>query len=176
MRDVTRTPSQEDFARLVPPQARAELLDVVREAVALLSLAEVVLAGCDQPGTKGPEPARSAGRVMSAFVRMAGRVRSLPVSEPLRSRIAQLLDYHAELIGQALLMAYGERTERTERARGSGGLGPPAIELARLADQLERSLGSACSTPDAPRGRVMVISGVAAGGAVVGGQSRPAPG
>ena len=123
MRDVTRTPSQEDFARLVPPQARAELLDVVCEAVGLLSLAEVVLAGCDQPGTKGPEPARSAGRVMSAFVRMAGRVRSLPVSEPLRSRIAQLLDYHAELIGQALLMAYGERTERTERARAVAVLG-----------------------------------------------------
>jgi hypothetical protein len=147
MKDVKRTPSKEGFARLVAPPARAELLDVVREAVALLSLAEVVLAGCDQPGTKGPEPARSAGSVISAFIQMAGRVRSLPVSEPLRSRIAQLLDYHAELIGQALLMAYGEQTERTERARGSGGLGPPAIELARLADQLDRSLDSTCSTP-----------------------------
>jgi len=149
MRDVKWMASQEGFARPVAPQAQAELLDVVREAVALLSLAEVVLAGCDQPGTKGPEPARSAGRVISAFIRMAGRVRSLTVSEPLRSRIAQLLDYHAELIGQALLMAYGEQTERTERARGSGGLGPPAIELARLADQLERSLDSRRSTPHA---------------------------
>jgi hypothetical protein len=176
MRDVKRMPSQEGSARLVAPQARAELLDVVREAVALLSLAEVVVAGCDQPGTKGPEPARSAGRVISAFVRMAGRVRSLPVSEPLRSRIAQLLDYHAVLIEQALLMAYGEQTERTARARGSGGLGPPAIELARLAADLDRSLESTWSHPARDGGRVMVIREVSAGGVVVDGDSRPGPG
>jgi hypothetical protein len=78
---------------------------------------------------------------------MAGRVRSLPVREPLRSRVARLLDYHAELIGQASLMAYRDRTERQERARGRGGLGPPAIELARVADQLARALDSTSRTP-----------------------------
>jgi len=149
MRDVRRTPSQEGVARLPAPQARAELLAVVREAVALLPAAEVVLAACDRPGSKGPEPARSAGLVASAFIRMAGRVRSLPVREPLRSRIARLLDYHAELIGQASLMAYRERTERQELARGRGGLGPPAIELARLADQLARAVDSTSRTPHA---------------------------
>ena len=149
MRDVRRMPSQEGVARLPAPQARAELLEVVREAVALLPAAEVVLAACDRPGSKGPEPARSAGLVASAFIRMAGRVRSLPVREPLRSRIARLLDYHAELIGQASLMAYRERTERQELARGRGGLGPPAIELARLADQLARAVDSTSLTPHA---------------------------
>ena len=122
---------------------------MVREAVALLPAAEVVLAACDQPGSKGTEPARSAGLVASAFIRMAGRVRSLPVREPLRSRIVHLLDYHAELIAQALLMAYGDRTERQERARGRGGLGPPATELAKLADQLARSLDATTRSPHA---------------------------
>jgi hypothetical protein len=139
--------SLERTAQLVPPQARGELLSVLREAAALLPVAEAVVAACDVPGIRATEPAKSAGLVASAFIRMAGRVRSLPVKEPLRSRIARLLDFHAELIGQASLMAYRERTERQERARGSGGLGSPAIELAGLADQLARALDSTSRTP-----------------------------
>lgn len=128
--------SPEMMARLVLPHARTELIAVVREASSLLSLAEVVVAACDAPGPKGSEPARTAGRVMSAFEQLATRARRLPLSEPLRTRLTQLLDYHTELVAQALLMAYGERTERTERACGNSGLGWPAVELAQLADQL----------------------------------------
>ena len=128
------------------PWARAELLEVVREVASLLPLTAAVVAAGDQPGAKGSEPARTAGRAASAFHRMADRVRQLPLGEPLRTRLMQLLDYHAELIGQASLMAYGDQTERTERAPGSRGLGQPAIELARLADRLGQGLDSTWRT------------------------------
>jgi hypothetical protein len=134
--------SPEGLAGLVAPWARAELLEVVREVAVLLPLAAAVVATGDQPGTEGPEPARTGERAASDFQRMADRVRQLPLGEPLRTRLMQLLDYHAELIGQAALMAYGDQTERTERALGSRGLGQPAIELARLADRLGQGLDS----------------------------------
>jgi hypothetical protein len=73
------------------------------------------------------------------------RVRQLAIGVPLRTRLAQLLEYHAELVGQAQLAAYGHRSERTERARGTGGFGPPASELTRLG----RTLDSVLRTPPA---------------------------
>jgi hypothetical protein len=45
-------------------------------------------------------------------------------------------------------MAYRERTERQERARGSGGLGTPAIELAGLARDLDSALCGLQGTED----------------------------
>jgi hypothetical protein len=137
--------SPEMAAELVPPAAREELLSVLQEAVALLPLAEVVVAACDGPGIKGSEPARTAGRVSSAYSLLAMRVRQLAIGVPLRTRLAQLLEYHAELVGQAQLAAYGHRSERTERARGTGGFGPPASELTRLG----RTLDSVLRTPPA---------------------------
>lgn len=132
--------SPERAAELVPPPAREELLAILREAAALLPLAEVVVAACDAPGVKASEPARTAGRVSSAYNLLAARVRRLAIAAPLRTRLAQLLDYHAELVGQAQLAAYDHRSERTERARGSGDLGPPAMDLERLARSLDSAL------------------------------------
>jgi len=136
------TLSPESAAELVAPQAREELISALREAAALLPLAEVVVAACDGPGIKATEPARTAGRVSSAYSGLALRVRGLAIAPSLRTRLAQLLEYHAELVAQAQLAAYGHRSERTERARGSGGLGPPALELERLARILDSALGS----------------------------------
>ena len=132
--------SSETAARLVPPSARADLLEVLRQAVDLLPVAEAVVAACDAAGEKGIEPAKTAGTVVSAYIQMTRRVRRLAIAPALRTRLAQLLEYHSELVGQASLMAYGERTELTERALSTAGLGAPAVELTRLADQLTTSL------------------------------------
>ena len=128
------------MARLVPPEVRADLLEVLREAASLLPVADDVVAACDAPGVKGVEPAKSAGPVVSAFDRLAWRVRRLPIAQPLRTRLAQLLDYHTELIGQALIAAYRDPSERQALARGAGGLGTLARELAQLADLLGSAL------------------------------------
>ena len=138
--------SPERVAQLVPPPARDALLSVLREATALLPVAEAVVAACDAPGIKATEPARTAGRVSSAFHLMSTRVLRLSIQPSLRTHLAQLLEYHSELVGQASLAAYGHRSERTERARGGGGLGTPAIELAQLATWLTRALSSTSYT------------------------------
>ena len=138
--------SPEGLAGLVARWARAELLEVVREVTALLPLAAAVVAGSDQPGAEGPERAREARRAALAFQRMSDRVRQLPIAEPLRTRLVQLLDYQAELMGQASQTAAGDQTAHTDRARGRGGLGPPGVELSRLVDRLGHGLDSTWCT------------------------------
>ena len=69
--------SLERTAQLVPPQARGELLSVLREAAALLPVAEAVVAACDVPGIRATEPAKSAGLVASAFVVATGMLGSM---------------------------------------------------------------------------------------------------
>ena len=138
--------SLERTAQLVPPQARGELLSVLREAAALLPVAEAVVAACDVPGIRATEPAKSAGLVASAFIRMAGRVRSLRSgSRCVRGSLGCSTITPSCRAG--LADGDRDRTERQERARGRGGLGPPAIELARVADELARALDSTSRTP-----------------------------
>jgi hypothetical protein len=129
------------MARLVPSEARAELLEVLREAALLLPVAGAVVKACDAAGPKGVEPAKTAGRIVSAFGRMAWQVRRLPIGQPLRTRLVQLLDYHEELIGQAMIAAYSDPSERQALARGAGGLGEPSVELEHLAVRLRSALG-----------------------------------
>ncbi|MHB8588439.1 MAG: hypothetical protein ACYDA0_06260 [Candidatus Dormibacteraceae bacterium] len=108
----------------------------MREAADLVPAAEAVVRACEQPGSKGTEPAREAGRLVSAFLRLSLETESLAVAGGIKTRAVQLLNYHLELIAQAALMAYGHQSERTRRAIGSGGLGPLAQELVDLAQEL----------------------------------------
>jgi len=106
--------------------------------VAALGAAEAAVAACGQAGPRGTEPAREAGRLVSDVQHLSVETQALAVPDKVRRRVVQLLNYHSELIGQASLMAYGNRTERTLRAIGKGGLGPLARELQDLADAISR--------------------------------------
>jgi hypothetical protein len=127
-----------DQQTLSPDSIRAwrRLQQIVREAAEMVPVAEAVLRDCDAPGPKGTEPARSAGVLVLAFHRRSLEVETMAVPDSIKKRVVQLLNYHSELIGQVSLMAYRDRTERSIRARGSGGLGPLALELVDLAHEL----------------------------------------
>ena len=124
------------------------LQEMLREAAEMVPAADAVVRACDAPGPKGTEPAREAGRLVSAFLRLSRETQALPVAAGIKTRAVQLLNYHLELIGQASLMAYGNQSERTRRAIGSGGLGPRAQELVDLAQELAAMPAPPARTPD----------------------------
>jgi hypothetical protein len=107
------------------------LLQVVLRAVALQEQADAVIAGCGRPGETPYEVARRGRRVAGEYGRLSGWAADLAGTDPLSTRIGELLRFHLYLLDVALKLAFPKyRTENLERRRLElTGLGEPARAL-----------------------------------------------
>ncbi|HTU03306.1 MAG TPA: hypothetical protein VMG58_15865 [Candidatus Sulfotelmatobacter sp.] len=103
--------------------------------------AEQVIALCILPGGKDANLARRTGRVAWAYHQLREAVRRLEPSAA-RHEADQLLNYHEQLVDQALLLGYRPDSAERERVAGHfrGGLGGPAERLRRLCEDVNGSV------------------------------------
>ncbi|MCL6538219.1 MAG: hypothetical protein K6T28_06515 [Acidothermus sp.] len=147
--DVVEDPrSGGDVVPLDELRLLRDLRDILRSAVELQSPAAQVIDACMEPGGKTAELARLGGSVTSGYFQLRERLRGFPPS-PLVDEIAALLNYHQQMVEQALLFGYRGFEEGRERIlRGwSGRLGHPAKRLRELYAQVRRQLAEPRATP-----------------------------
>jgi len=125
-----------------PVQVLAEVLD---RAVELQPEAEAVIRACARPGETPTRLARDGGWVVGQYFLLHKQVEQLPVDRSLAQlhrRARELLAYHLELLGVCLNLAFPQyRDPKLEARRLSlDGLGPPAVQLRKLREELSRLL------------------------------------
>jgi hypothetical protein len=109
------------------------LEEILAEAVGWQEEAEQVIALCVLPGGKGSILARRTGRVIAAYRELREAVRGLPPSAA-QQEVDRLLNFHEQLVTQALLLGYRVDSPGRERVAAHfwGGLGDPGRALRRL--------------------------------------------
>lgn len=138
-----------------PRQAQLRaLLPVLDEAVAAQRLADLVVAACGESGRVPGSVARAGGEQLTAFERLAVRLRALALDAELaevRDRASRLLAYHLWMINESLKMAFTSQLDnaRIEAARlRINGLGAPADALRELRDDVRQmALGDRSEEP-----------------------------
>jgi hypothetical protein len=127
-----------------PERARADLvalLAIADRGIELQSDAVAVLVACAVPGEPDGFAAREGGRVAGEYHRLwAWSLDFAPLADPnsLERRLSQLLMHHCQVLHYAIRFAFPKfRTPRIERQRrGVVDLGPPAVQLRSLRDEL----------------------------------------
>jgi hypothetical protein len=130
------TPRDRSPESVEPDDARLEA--IVRRGVELQPSADLVLCSAASVDPKGSSFARQSFAVADEYRHLRKEVLGLDVPEDVRTRVAALLDYHQELVGQASIMAFRSATPSTARVRQAlrNGLGTPAKDLRDVLDSL----------------------------------------
>jgi hypothetical protein len=118
------------------PSSSLSLPQILSQAVSWQPEAEAVIADCVPPGGKTQSLARRGARVALAYRVLRDAVHDLPDSPPALAA-SQLLDCHALLVEQALLLAFRPDSPQRERIARHlrGGLGDGGLRLRLLHQQ-----------------------------------------
>jgi hypothetical protein len=116
-----------------PPPPALTLREIVEEAVEWQREAESVISLCVVAGGKTQVLARRGAQVTTVYRVLRQSLDALPASSE-RAEADELLNYHRQLVQQALLLGFRPDSPERERvaAHCRGGLGDPGARLRRL--------------------------------------------
>jgi hypothetical protein len=126
----------------------ADVLDIVWTAVALQPEAEAVIAECLRRGPKGYVLGRRGHAVTSGYFDLREQLRRRRDS-PGHRRLEQLLNFHQQIVEQALLLAYRPDSAIRDRVASTfGDLDGPGAALRDLLEDLLTPGSDWTASPD----------------------------
>lgn len=125
------------WAVSAPPAPALTLLEILQEAVEWQHEAEAVIELCVPAGGKTQSLARRGAQVATVYRVLRESLSQVPAS-PTRDEVDLLLNYHHQLLQQALLLAFRTDSPARERVASHcrGGLAEPGRRLRILRWQL----------------------------------------